>query len=59
MEYILPVVAGFLISFIGTLLPGLLNMTAAKVSLKEGRTNALIFAWGAATVVFVQAYIAL
>jgi len=59
MEYILPVVAGFLISFIGTLLPGLLNMTAAKVSLKEGRTSALIFACGAATVVLVQAYIAL
>jgi len=59
MEYILPVLAGFAISFIGTLLPGLLNMTAAKVSLKEGRSSALIFASGAASVVLVQAYIAL
>jgi threonine/homoserine/homoserine lactone efflux protein len=58
MDIILPVVVGFCISFVATLLPGLLNMTAAKVSLKEGRHNAVIFAGGAATVVFFQAYIA-
>ena len=57
MEYILPVIIGFGISFVATLLPGLLNMTAAKVSLKEGRKNAMVFAAGAATIVFVQAYI--
>lgn len=58
MQHVVPVVLGFLISFLATLLPGLLNMTAAKVSLKEGRKSAGIFAIGAATVVFVQAYIA-
>lgn len=58
MEYILPILVGFGISFVATLLPGLLNMTAAKVSLKEGRHNALFFATGAAVIVFFQAYIA-
>lgn len=58
MNVILPVVIGFAISFVATLLPGLLNMTAAKVSLKEGRKNAMVFAAGAATIVFIQAYIA-
>lgn len=58
MQHIVPVVLGFLISFLATLLPGLLNITAAKVSLKEGRKSAGLFAMGAATVVFIQAYIA-
>lgn len=58
MDFILPVVIGFGISFMATLLPGLLNMTAAKVSLKEGRKNAMVFAAGAGTIVFIQAYIA-
>lgn len=58
MDVVLPVVVGFSISFLATLLPGLINMTAAKISLKEGRRNAVHFALGAATIVFFQAYIA-
>jgi len=58
MEVILPLLVGFGVAFSTTLLPGLLNMTAAKVSLLEGRRNALIFATGAAVVVFFQAFIA-
>jgi threonine/homoserine/homoserine lactone efflux protein len=58
MEVILPLLFGFAASFTTTLLPGLLNMTAAKVSLKENRRNALIFSAGASLVVFFQAYIA-
>ncbi len=58
MEVILPLLVGFAVAFCTTLLPGLLNMTAAKVSLKENRRNALVFAAGAAVVVFFQAYIA-
>jgi threonine/homoserine/homoserine lactone efflux protein len=58
MEFVIPVVLGFLISFVATALPGLLNMTAAKVSLKDGRNSAKVFALGASTVVFVQAYLA-
>jgi threonine/homoserine/homoserine lactone efflux protein len=58
MDFVLPVIVGFAISFVATLLPGLLNMTAAKVSLKEGRKSAMFFAAGAAVIVFFQAYIA-
>lgn len=58
MEFVIPVVLGFFISFVATALPGLLNMTAAKVSLKDGRKSAKVFAFGASTVVFVQAYLA-
>ena len=58
MEVILPLLVGFGVAFSTTLLPGLLNMTAAKISLLEGRRNALIFAVGAAIVVLLQSYIA-
>ncbi|MFL9845469.1 lysine transporter LysE [Flavobacterium rhizosphaerae] len=58
MYIILPVVFGFLSSFLTTLMPGLLNITAAKICLKEGRSNAVIFSVGAACTVFVQAFIA-
>lgn len=59
MEVILPLLVGFAVAFTTTLLPGLLNMTAAKVSLKENRRNSLVFASGACVTVFFQAYIAI
>lgn len=43
---------------IGVIPPGLLNMTAAKVSLKEGHVRGIVFSAGACTVVFIQTYIA-
>lgn len=49
---------GFLASSVGITPPGLINMTAAKVGLKEGRTQALVFAAGASLVVIFQALIA-
>lgn len=58
MEILLPLLLGFVMSSIGVALPGLLNMTAAKISLKEGRQRALVFALGASVVVFFQTYIA-
>ncbi|MNK14917.1 LysE type translocator [compost metagenome] len=58
MEIILPLFLGIIISAVGITLPGLINMTAAKISLKEGRQRAVIFALGATTVVFFQTYIA-
>jgi len=58
MEVLLPIIVGFCATFVSTLLPGLLNITAAKVGVREGRRNAMIFSLGAATVVFLQAYIA-
>lgn len=58
MELIVPVILGFFVSFIATLLPGLLNMTAAKISLREGRVNAKLFSVGASFILFIQAYVA-
>ncbi|WP_294822599.1 LysE family transporter [uncultured Flavobacterium sp.] len=59
MNIVLPLALGLGLSAIGVVLPGLINMTAAKISLKEGRQRAVIFALGAATVVFFQTYIAI
>ena len=58
MQIVLPLAMGVVLSAAGVVLPGLLNMTAAKLSLKEGRQRAVIFALGAALVVFFQTYIA-
>jgi len=58
MEVLLPIIIGFCATFVSTLLPGLLNITAAKIGVREGRRNSMIFSSGAATVVFIQAYIA-
>lgn len=58
MDVLLPVFLGLIISVVGVALPGLLNMTAAKISLNDGRSRAVIFALGATTIVFIQTYIA-
>ncbi len=58
MIFVLPLFLGFVTASVGITPPGLINMTAAKVSLKEGRTQALIFASGATLVVLIQTYIA-
>jgi len=58
MQIVLPLLLGLALSSAGVVLPGLINMTAAKISLKEGRKSAVIFALGAATVVFFQTYLA-
>ena len=43
---------------LGVIPPGLLNMTAAKISLKEGHVRGLMFSLGVCTIVGVQTYIA-
>ena len=58
MNYATSVFLGFAASCIAIVPPGLLNMTAAKVGLREGRTRALVFAAGASMVVFIQTLIA-
>jgi len=58
MGIALPLFLGFLASSFGITPPGLINMTAAKVGLKEGRTPALIFSAGASLVVLFQALLA-
>jgi threonine/homoserine/homoserine lactone efflux protein len=50
---------GFLGSFIGVLPPGLINMYAAKISMKEGRKRAFLFSVGVCITVMLQTFIAL
>lgn len=45
---------GILLSAVGIALPGLINMTAAKISVRDGRTRAVYFAVGATVVVFFR-----
>lgn len=58
MNVALPLFLGFVTSAIGIIPPGLINMTAAKVSILEGRTRAFVFASGAVTIIFVQTFLA-
>ena len=58
MNLIISLFSGFISAFIGITPPGLLNMTAAKVGMKEGRRNAFWFVSGAVLVIFVQVYLA-
>ena len=58
MNYILPLIIGFLSAFIGLLAPAMLNMTAARTSIEKGKRAGIQFAAGAASVVFLQGFIA-
>ncbi|MFB0903982.1 MAG: LysE family transporter [Nonlabens sp.] len=48
---------GIIIGFVGVIPPGLLNLTAAKISVKQSQKAAMVFALGAAIVVIGQVYI--
>jgi len=50
---------GLLFAFIGVIPPGMLNMSAAKISLKEGHVRGFIFSIGVCVTVGVQTYLAL
>lgn len=54
----MPVFLGFATSCFAIVPPGMLNMTAAKMGVNEGRTRALVFASGASLIVFFQTLIA-
>ncbi len=58
MAVVVPFFLGFCIAFLAVILPGLINMTAAKISLEEGKTQAMSFTIGASVVVFFQTYVA-
>lgn len=49
---------GLVFAAIGIIPPGLLNMTVAKVSLKEGYTRGIMFSVGACLIVAIQTSIA-
>lgn len=59
MNLIISLLSGFITAFIGITPPGLLNMTAAKVNLKEGKRSATWFVFGAVIIIFFQAYLAI
>ncbi|CAM2779695.1 Threonine/homoserine/homoserine lactone efflux protein [Flavobacterium succinicans] len=50
---------GFISAFVGISPPGLINMTAVKVNLKEGKRTAMWFVLGAVLVIFIQTFLAL
>ncbi|KRD11082.1 lysine transporter LysE [Flavobacterium sp. Root901] len=58
MALLTPLFSGFIAAAIGIIPPGLINMTAAKINLKEGKKNALWFVIGAVLVIFFQVYVA-
>ena len=49
---------GLIVALIGVVPPGLLNMTAAKISLKEGHVRGIMFSIGVCIIVFIQTYLA-
>jgi threonine/homoserine/homoserine lactone efflux protein len=58
MLFYLPLVLGFFIAFLAVIPPGLINMTAAKISLQQGKNEAISFALGASVIIFFQTFIA-
>jgi len=57
MIFFLAFILGLVVSIIGIIIPGMLNMTIAKISVNENRHQALRFAFGAILVVFFQAFL--
>ncbi|GAL67756.1 lysine transporter LysE [Jejuia pallidilutea] len=49
---------GLFFALLGVIPPGLLNMTAAKISLKEGHVRGIVFSVGVCVIVFAQTYLA-
>jgi threonine/homoserine/homoserine lactone efflux protein len=49
---------GFIFALVGVIPPGLLNMTAAKIGLKEGYNRGIMFSVGVCVIVIFQTYIA-
>ncbi|WP_298142736.1 LysE family transporter [Flavobacterium sp.] len=58
-QIVLPITFGFAAAVIGIIPPGLINMTAARIALDEGRVRAVMFALGATLTVIFQTVIAL
>jgi len=50
---------GFFAATIGIALPGLINMTAAKISMQDGKERALSFVFGALFIIVIQTYLAI
>jgi len=59
MEYFLHILLGFAMAFLSLLPPGMLNMTVVRTTIEKNKREGFWFALGAATVVILQAFIAL
>ncbi|MBC7524382.1 MAG: lysine transporter LysE [Flavobacterium sp.] len=57
MSVLQPFLFGFLAAVVGVFPPGLINMTATKISLTEGKKQAMFFVLGALTIIYFQTYI--
>lgn len=59
MTIITPFLLGLLTAIVAISPPGLINMTAAKISVKESKNRAFMFVFGALIVIFFQTLVAL
>lgn len=59
MEYLISLLLGFLIAFVGIIPPGMLNMMVAKLSVNESKKAGLLFGYGAAFIVVIQCFLGL
>ena len=59
MTLLLNFAIGFIAAFVGVIPPGLLNMSAAKISMNEGRKKGVLFSIGVCVTVMIQTYVAL
>ena len=59
MQYFLHIILGFVMAFLSLTPPGMLNMTVVRTTIEKNRREGFWFALGAATVVILQAFIAL
>jgi threonine/homoserine/homoserine lactone efflux protein len=57
MTIILPFLSGFFAAIIGIFPPGLINMSAAKISVTDGRRRAMMFVFGALIIIYFQTLI--
>lgn len=59
MQYFLHVLLGFAMAFLSLIPPGMLNMTVVRTTIEKNRREGFWFSLGAATVVILQAFLAL
>jgi threonine/homoserine/homoserine lactone efflux protein len=57
MSLLFSFIFGYLAAVVGIFPPGLINMTAAKISLEDGKSRAMGFVSGALVVIAIQAFI--
>ena len=58
MNFISLFFLGFFFSFVGSISPSMLNMTALKISLENGKKETYKYSLGVSFIVILQAYIA-